>query len=147
MHFFRPGTANHSHNLAAGGSAHDGIIDEHYAFPFEQTAHWIQLQLNPKVSDCLTRFDECASHVVAADKAEAQWNSAFLGVAYRGRHTGVRHGNHNVSFRRSLPRKLAAQIFAALLHWPSENTAIRTGKINMLKNATRLRHWCRIKSR
>ncbi len=77
MHFLRSRAADHAYDLAAGGAAHNGIVNQHDSLAFEQRTHWIQLQPDAEVADGLPRLDESAADIVIADQAESQRNSAL----------------------------------------------------------------------
>ena len=38
MHFLRAGVAHHLHDLARGGAAHDGVVDQHDALAVDHRA-------------------------------------------------------------------------------------------------------------
>ena len=75
--FLRAGAANHADNLAAGGAADDGIVDQDDALALKQAAHRIQLQLHAEIAHALAGLDKSASHIVIADQAEAEWDAAL----------------------------------------------------------------------
>src|SRR5436190_151671 len=72
MHLFRSRTAYHANDLAAGGAAHDRIVDQHHALPFEQTAHRVQLEFDAEIAHRLFGLDKSASDIVIADQPEAE---------------------------------------------------------------------------
>src|SRR4029077_12651435 len=147
VHFFCPRIADHAHDLAAGGAAHDGVVNQNYAFAFEQGTHRVQLQLHTEVAHALPRLDESTTHVVIANESEAKRNAALGGIPDGGRHTGVRHGDYEVGLGRSFPRQLSSQAFATDLYRTPEHHAVRSREINVLKNTTRLRSHGRIEPR
>ena len=147
MHFFRACVADHAHDLAAGGAAHDGVVDQHHALAFEQSAHRIQLQLHSEVAHALPRLDERAADVVIADQAEAERNAALGGVAHGRGHAGIGHRHNEIGVGRGFPRQLPSQPFAAGLHRASEHHAVGPREINVLENAARLRRRRRVEAR
>ena len=68
MHFAGAGASDHADNLAAGGAANEGIVDQHDALALQQVPHRIQLQLDAEIADRLRRLDEGAADVVIADQ-------------------------------------------------------------------------------
>ena len=142
MDFGCAGAADHAHDLAAGGAAHDGIVQQDHALAFEQGAHRVQFQLDSEIAHGLARLDKSASDIVVADQPEAQRKSALRGISNRGGNAGVGHGNDNVGFRRGFARQLSSETFPAFLHGPTEHHAIGTREIHVLEDAARLgRRW------
>ena len=139
MHFLRAGVADHADNLAAGGAAHDRVIDQHDALALQQRADWIQLQLHAKVAHALAGFDEGSSDVVVADQSKAEGNPALGGIAHRCGHARIRDGNDEVGLNACFSSQLAAQFLAAGLHRAAEDKAVGTREVHVLEDATRLR--------
>ena len=79
MHLARPGLADHAHDLARGGAAHDRVVDQHDALALEHLAHRVELELDAEVPDRLLRLDEGAPDVVVADQAPARTGSRSPG--------------------------------------------------------------------
>ena len=146
MDFFCSCATNHADDLAAGGAAHDRIIDQNNTLAFEQAAHRIQLELHAEVANGLLRLDESTADIVVADETETKRDAAFGGVSHGRGNAGVGDWHNQVSGGGRLDGKLASKIFAAFLHSPSENLAIGTRKINVLENAARLRQGRSIKT-
>ncbi len=111
---FAPAVAHHADNLAAGGAAHDGIVDQHNALAFQNVAHGIQLELHAEVAHALLRLDEGASDVVIADQAELQRDAALVREAHRGGDAGVGHRHDDVGHDRGFQRELASHGVARL---------------------------------
>ena len=65
--FTRSGLPDHADDLAAGGSANDGIVHQHHSLSLQQVAHGIQLQLHTEITNRLRWLDERAAHVVISD--------------------------------------------------------------------------------
>src|SRR6185312_526850 len=133
--FFGSGVADHADDLAAGGAAHDGIVNQNHAFAFEQRAHRIQLEFDAKITDRLARFNERAAHVVIADEAKAKRNAAFGRKAHGGGNAGVGYRDNDVGVHGSFKGQLAAQFFTTLLHEAAEDDAVWAGKINVFEDA------------
>src|SRR6266852_2739628 len=51
VHFARTGFAHHAHDFAAGGAAHDGVIDENHALALNQAAYGVKFQLHAKIAN------------------------------------------------------------------------------------------------
>src|SRR5438874_4402634 len=133
MHFLGASATHHAHNLFAGGSAHDGVVNQHHALTFEQAAHRIQLKSYAEVAHRLLWLDEGAAYVVIANEAEPKRDATFRSVTHRGGYTGVRYRHNQVGIGRGFDGKLAAEFFAALLHRASKAATVGTRKINMLE--------------
>src|SRR5439155_18197819 len=70
--FFRADFADHADDFAAGSATDDGVVDENNALALDQAPDGIELELHPKITDGLRRFDEGASDVVVANQAHAE---------------------------------------------------------------------------
>src|SRR3989442_5132761 len=69
VHLARPGAADHLHDLAARGPAHDGVVHHHDAAALEHLPHRVELHLHAEVADALLWLDEGSAPVVGADEA------------------------------------------------------------------------------
>ena len=137
--FLRAGGAHHADDLAAGGAADDGVVDEDDALAFEQIAHRVELELDAEVAHALLRLDEGAADVVVADEAEVEGDAALCGIAERSGDAGVGHGHDEVGGHAGFARELAAHLLAALLHPAAEDAAVRAGEVDVLEDAAGLR--------
>src|SRR5260370_26184085 len=135
MDFFCADVAEHADDLAAGGAAHDGIIDEHDALAFDQSTDGIELELHAEIADSLRRLDKSAADVVIANQAHAEGNFGFERVADGCGHAGIGHGDDDIGVDRMLSREKAAEHLAAFVHGAAEDDAVRAGKIDVLENA------------
>ena len=133
---FRPRVAHHADDLAAGGAAHDGVVDQHHPLALEQGADRIELELHSEVANTLARLDEGAPHIVIADQAEAKRNAAFGGIADGGRDAGIGHRDDDIGLDRRFPRQLPSQSLTARLHRTSEHHAVGPREVDVLENAT-----------
>src|SRR5579864_2484921 len=140
VNFSCAGVAHHTDDLAAGCAANNGIVDQDYALAGEQTANGIQLELDAEVAHTLLRFDERASDVMVADQPKAKRQQRFRRISQSRSHTGVRHGNDKIGFNGRFLGKLPAHGFTAGLHGPTEDDAIWTREIYVLKDASGLLH-------
>src|ERR1051326_4682315 len=147
MDLSRAGAAHHAHDLSAGGAAHDGIVNQDDTLAFERAAHRIELELHAEIAHRLLRLDEGAANVVVADQSEAKWNTTLGGVSHGRGDAGIGPSNHDVGIYRSFARQLPAEQLAADVDWPSENHAVRPGKINVFENACRLLRFGRVVAR
>ena len=129
------GFAHHAHDLAAGGAADDGIVDQDDALAFEQRAHGIELELHAEIADGLLRLDERAADVVIADQAHAERQAGFEGVADGRGHAGVGHRHDDVGIGGLFAGQQAAQHFAALVDGAAEDQAIGPREIDVLEDA------------
>src|SRR4051812_47452461 len=67
------GLTRHQHNLARGGTPHDGIVYQQYVLALELLLHGVQLRTHTLLSKLLRRHDECAEDVSVLDKALYIW--------------------------------------------------------------------------
>src|SRR5262249_37035010 len=58
VHRGGPGVAHHTHDLAAGCAAHDGVVNQHHTLACQDAAYRVQLELHAEVSYPLFGFDE-----------------------------------------------------------------------------------------
>src|ERR1700689_5075713 len=134
MDFLRSGGAHHAHNLAAGGSADDGVVDQNNALALKQIAHRIQLELDPKVAHALLRLNERAPHIVVADEPEVERDSTLRRVSQSGRDSRVWYRHDQVGIDGRFNGQATAHLLAAGLYPATEDSAIRPGEIHVLEN-------------
>ena len=125
MHFFRAGLPYHANDLAAGGAAHDGVVDEHDPFALEYIAHRIQFELHTEVAYPLLGLNEGTADVVVADQPKLDRDAALIGEALGGGYAGVGYRHHDIGVHRRFQRELAAHGIARLLHCLAEHDAVR----------------------
>ena len=89
MHFAGAGISDHLDDLAGGGAADDGVIDDHHPFPLEDLPHRVQLDLDAEVADRLLRFDEGPADIVIPDQPQFEADPGLLGIAHGRRHPGI----------------------------------------------------------
>src|SRR4029077_6113583 len=97
--------------------------------------------------DRLLRLDESTSGVGVADEAKAKRDAAFSGVSDGRGIAGIRNRHDDVGIHRSFARELASHGVAALIDRAAKHQTIGTRKINVFKNAARLRRRRRVKTR
>ena len=66
----------------AGGSSHNGIVDDYYFLPLEYLTHRVELEPYPEIPDGRRRLYERASHVMITDDAIFVRQSAALRVPH-----------------------------------------------------------------
>ena len=69
VNFFRASVTRHLHNLAAGGAAHNRIINQQHIATFELTGNHIELLAHRLFTHALPRHDESTAHIAIFDKA------------------------------------------------------------------------------
>src|SRR5208282_5606755 len=144
--FFRAGVANHADNFLAGGAAHNGVIDQNDSLARDKAADGVEFQLHTKVAHGLLRLNKSTSDVVIANKPEPKRNAALGGIADGRRIARIRNGNDDIGIDRRFTRQLATHGITALIDRATENDAVGTRKINVLKDAARQRRGWRIKT-
>ena len=140
MHFGRAGVAHHLHDLARGGAAHDGIVDQHDALARDHGAVGVVLEAHAKLADLLGRLDEGAADIVVADDADLVGDAGLLGIADRRRHAGIRHRDDHIGLRRRLARELGAHGLAHVVDVAAADDGIRPGEIDVFEDARPRRH-------
>src|SRR5208282_3445082 len=110
-------------------------------------ANGVQLQLHAEVADRLLRLDESTSDVVVADEAKAKRDATFCGVSDGRGIAGIGDGNDDIGVHGSFARELASHGVAALIDRAPKHQTIGTRKINVFKDAARLRRSRGVKAR
>ena len=68
MNFARARAAHHADDLAAGGAAHDRIVDQNHALAFQQMPDRIEFQLHAEIANGLRGLNKRPAHIVIADQ-------------------------------------------------------------------------------
>ncbi len=139
MHFFRSRAAHHAHDLAAGGAAHDGIVDQNDAFAFQQAAHRVQLEFHAEVAHALFRLNEGAPDVMIADQAEAERECRSPRRSPSPRSRRSRAPGQRYRHPPGLLSPVDGPCVSRLTCTDRPKTAVGPRKINVLKDAARLR--------
>src|SRR5271156_5743365 len=120
MNFLGSGRTHHAHDLAAGGAADDGVVDQNDALALKQIAHRIQLELYPEVAHALLRLNERAPHIVVADETEVERDSTLRRISQGGRNSGVWYRYDQVGIDRRFNGQATAHLLAAGLYPATE---------------------------
>src|SRR5260221_2944595 len=139
VNFFGAGFAHHADELAAGGAADDGIVNEDNALSGDEFADGIEFQLYAEIADGLRRFDESAADVVIAYEAHAEWNAGFEREADGGGDAGVWDGDDHIGFDGVFLGEEASEHFAAVGDRAGGDDAIWAREIDVLENAVLVR--------
>src|SRR5579863_10333814 len=126
--------ADQTHDFAAGGAAHDGIVYEHDALALQHSTDGIEFQLHAEIPNGLAGFDERAADVVIANQRHAEGDAGIGGIADRCGNAGVWNRRDDVGFDRMFFGEQAAEAFAGAVHRHAENQAIGPRKINVLEH-------------
>src|SRR5438552_5396230 len=129
------GGADHSHDLPARRSPHDGIVDDHHAPVAQHLAHRVELHLDAEVADALLGLDERAPDVVIANQPHPVRRPRLLGVAERRARARVRHGDDDVGMDGILTRELSSQRLAYGVDVAAPEDRVRPGEVDVLENA------------
>ena len=135
MHLPRARGPDHLDDLAAGGAAHDGVVDDHDALAVQDLAVRVELHLDPEVADALLRLDEGTAHVVVADEAHVVGQARLLRVAERRPDPGVGHRDDQVGDHRILAGELVAERLAHRVHVPAPQHRVRPREVDVLEHA------------
>ena len=139
VHFGGAGGPHHLDDLAAGGAAHQRIVDQHDALAREDALHRIELHLHAEMPDRLRRLDERAADIVIADQPEAQRNLGLFRIANRRADTRVGNRHDHVGVDAGFARQLAAEIGAHFVDALAEHFAVGPREIHVLEDAVRQR--------
>ncbi len=138
MHLRGPGGAAHADDLAGGGAADDGVVDQDDTLAFEQRADGVELHADAEVAHTLLGLNKGAADVVVADEAEVEGDAGFGGVAQGGGDAGVGHGDDEVGGDGGLAGELATHLIARLLDGAAEDAGVGAGEVDVLEDAGRL---------
>jgi hypothetical protein len=135
VHLAGPGLADHAHDLARGGAAHDGVVDQHHALAFQHRAVGAVLHAHAELAHALGRLDEGAARIVAADDAQIEGHAAGLGVAQGGRHAAVGHRHHDVGLDAGLLGQAPAHALAHVIDRAAVHDAVGAGEVDVFEDA------------
>ena len=135
MHLRRPGGAHHFDDFAAGGAAHDAVIDQHNALAFQHRLVGRMLQLDAEMADRVRRLDEGAADIVVADDAKLERNATLGRKPHRRWHPGIRHRHDHIRRHRAFAGQLRADPLARVIHRHPLDDGIRPGKIDVFEHA------------
>src|SRR5271170_6694060 len=138
MDFLRSSGAHHAHDLAAGGAADDGVVDQNNALALKQITNRIQLELHAKVAHALLRLNERAPYIVVADETEVERDSTLRRISQGGGDSGVWHRHDQVGIDGRFNGQATAHLLAAGLYPAAKDATVRTSEIDVFENAARL---------
>ena len=96
VHLGGSGIAQGGHQLAAGGAAHDRVVDHHHPLARQHIRQRVELHADARLAHGLGGLDEGAAHIAVLDQAIAEGDATELGVANGGRDAGIGHADHDV---------------------------------------------------
>ena len=135
VHFRRACIAHHLHDLEAGGTADDGIVNQHDTFAFHQQPVGIMLALHASMARSVRWLDEGAADIMRADDAKFKRYSALLRIPDGGRNTAIGHGHHQVGIAGHFARQFRTDVLAAFIDAALVENGIGPAEIDMLENA------------
>ena len=133
------GLTQQIHDPAAGRAAHNGIVDQHDAFPCDRFTDRTQLELYAAVALRLRRRNKCPSDVFVFDEADAVGNAGCLRKSERGIQSRIRHADDSIRIHRMRRGEQCARLFPCRMNGNAVQNRIRTRKIDILKNTGALR--------
>ena len=119
-------------------------------FTLDHVMDRIKFNTDPEFTQKLGRLDKGAADIMVADHPHLIRQAQLLGIAQRRVKAGVRDPHDKIRFGRMLNGQLCPQPFSDLINIITKNTAVRSGKINILKNTKSFgdgRLYCRAKKR
>jgi hypothetical protein len=142
----RRATHNHVHflgsclpecldTISGSSSSNDGVLNDDESLVAQQRAYGIELYSYMEVSHGLGGLDKSTAYVVVTDYAHFQWNAGGLGES-KGcivARVGKRH--NYVGVHLIFPGHLVPLAFAGQVNILAKNAAVRSGKVDKLKNA------------
>ena len=139
-HLARARLTRHLHDFAAGGAAHDGIIDQQHVLTFEFHADRVQFLAHRLLAYALPRHDESAPDVAVLDETLAIRQVEPVGELHRGGTAGVRDRDHHVDVELGVVAlDLVAEAFAhaqpRLVDRNAVHHRIRPRQVHVLKQA------------
>ena len=132
--------ARHLHDLARGGSAHDGVIHQQYRLVLEFEINDIELLAHAAPALFLPRHDESAPHIAVFDKSLAERHSELLRQRQCRRPARLRYRDHHIDIVVGpLLEDLLGQLFPhpqpGLVHGDAVHERIRTREVDIFEQA------------
>src|SRR5215475_2357533 len=135
MHFFRPSLSNHVHQFLTGGPTYNRVIYYDDAFISQKALDRVQFNFHAKMPNGLLWLNKRAPDIVIADEPCIKGNPCLLRIAQCRRNAGVWHRNDYIGFHGCFTGELSAKRLTDQVHVVAKDIAIRTCKIDQLKDA------------
>src|SRR4051794_2057586 len=137
VHLAGAGFAQHGHQRARGGAAHQRVVHHHHALPLQHLAHGAELEAHLEVPPRLRGGDEGAADVVVADQPQLEGDPRRLGVAHRRRVRAVGDGDDDVgaALHRPLLRQPPPEGAPRAVHRAPPQVRVRPGEVHQLEDA------------
>ncbi len=139
MNFFRARFAQRRDARPRRGAADNRVVNHHHAFAGHHLVNQVQLHADAEVADELARLQKRAADVVIADERVAVRDAGLFRKTHRRPVAAVGHGDDEVGGDRGFLRELPAEVDAHLRDIALVDVAVGSGKIDVLKNAERVR--------
>ena len=135
MHFGRTGIEDHFLDLAAGGAAHDAVVDKDHAFALNEGTVDVELEAHTHVADLLGRLDKRAAHVLVSDDAHAVGDARLVCVANGSGRAAVGDRADEVGLNWVFAGQFDADLAAGLVDRLATQDAVGAREIDMLEDA------------
>ena len=135
MHLGGTGIAQGRHQLAAGGAAHDRVVDHHHPLTGQHIRQGVELDADARLPHRLGGLDEGATHIAVLDQAIAEGDAAPLGIADRRRDAGIGHTDHNVGRDGGLAGQYLADAHPVAVQGLAEEATVRASEVDHLEHA------------
>ena len=133
------GLAQQADGAGARRAADDGVIDQHNALALDRGRDGVQLDAHAALALGLAALNEGAAYIFVLDKAHAVGDAALLRIAERCIQTRVRCADDDIGLHGMLLRQEPACLQTGLMHTSALDDGIRAGKVDVLKDAHRVR--------
>ncbi|MNI32217.1 hypothetical protein D3C73_861230 [compost metagenome] len=140
VHLVGAGGARHVDDFAAGGAAHDGVIDQQHVLALELHADGVELLAHGLTAHGLARHDEGAAHVAVLDEPFAVVQVQAGSQLHGGGTRGIRNRHDDVDVAQAhVARDLVGQVFthaqAGVVDRHAVDQRIRTREVHVFENA------------
>ena len=129
------GGADHLDDLAAGGAADDGVVDQDDALALDDAAVGGVFELHAEVADAVGGFDEGAADIVVADDAELEGDAALGGVAHGGGDAAVGDGDDDVGVDMAFAGEFGADAFSGGVDADAFDDGVGAGEVDVFEDA------------
>ncbi len=138
VHLERARLAQHLHDLARGGAAHDRVVHDDQPLARDGVRQRVELEAHAVLAQRLVGLDERAPDVAVLDQAVAEREARRACVALRRGSARVGHGDHDVGVGRRLDREALAHALALGVQRLAVHLGVRASEVDVLEHAHRL---------
>ena len=133
--FRRAGFAQHADELLGRGPTHDGIVDDHDAFAFDDGLDGGELHPDAGDPEALVGLDEGPARIEILDQPHFEGQAACAGIADSSAETRIGDAEDHVGIDRALPEEDLAGFHAVGMDIDPFDIAVRTREIDVFHRA------------